>query len=99
MIIIDNPKYGIYSDGTHPAETTAGINLALADYAAAGQTTVGLAPGSYLIAADAPITIPQWTTLSYTLNPPQNYPIHPPPSVVPPAAAQAAPAAFWSTVQ
>lgn len=63
MIIIDNAKYGIYNDGTHPAETTAGIDLALADYAAAGQTTVGLAPGTYLIAADAPITIPQWTTL------------------------------------
>lgn len=63
MIIIDNAKYGIYNDGTHPAETTAGINLALADHAAAGQTTVGLAPRTYLIADDVPITIPQWTTL------------------------------------
>ena len=46
---IDLAKWGIYKDGTHPIETTKGINEALIWANQNGITEVSLPPGTYLI--------------------------------------------------
>ncbi|KAA8997570.1 hypothetical protein F4V43_17570 [Paenibacillus spiritus] len=47
--LIDLKRWGIYNDGTHPAETTAGINSALSWAYKQGITATTLPSGTYLI--------------------------------------------------
>lgn len=47
--LIELSKFGIYNDGTHPIETTKGINNALQWAVKNGKTTTSLPPGTYLI--------------------------------------------------
>ncbi|WP_169082583.1 right-handed parallel beta-helix repeat-containing protein [Paenibacillus sp. PL91] len=47
--LIELARFGIYKDGTHPVETTKGINNALQWAAQNGKTTTSLPPGKYLI--------------------------------------------------
>ncbi|MGO4546011.1 right-handed parallel beta-helix repeat-containing protein [Paenibacillus sp. 2TAB23] len=47
--LIELSKFGIHNDGTHPVETTKGINKALQWAAQNGKTTTSLPPGTYLI--------------------------------------------------
>lgn len=47
--LIELSRFGIYKDGTHPVETTKGINNALRWAAQNGKTTVSLPAGKYLI--------------------------------------------------
>ncbi|PYI56234.1 right-handed parallel beta-helix repeat-containing protein [Paenibacillus flagellatus] len=48
-IVIDPAAWGIYTDGTHAAETTAGLNNAIADARSNGFTEVIIPEGTYLI--------------------------------------------------
>lgn len=47
--LIDLQDWGIYDDGTHPEETTDGINQAIAHAAEEGYGTIRLGPGHYLV--------------------------------------------------
>ncbi|OBZ12591.1 right-handed parallel beta-helix repeat-containing protein [Bacillus sp. FJAT-26390] len=47
--MIELTRFGIHNDGTHPVETTKGINNALRWAAQNGKTTTSLPPGKYLI--------------------------------------------------
>ncbi|MDQ0194123.1 right-handed parallel beta-helix repeat-containing protein [Paenibacillus wynnii] len=55
--IIDLAKWGIYKDGTHPIETTKGINAALASANKSGIKATTLPPGTYLIDKDSRINM------------------------------------------
>ncbi|WP_419872319.1 right-handed parallel beta-helix repeat-containing protein [Candidatus Pristimantibacillus sp. PTI5] len=47
--LIELSRFGIHNDGTHPVETTKGINEALRWAAKNGKTTTSLPSGTYLI--------------------------------------------------
>ena len=55
--IIDLAKWGIYKDGTHPIETTKGINAALIWANKNGIKSVTLPSGTYLIDKDSRINM------------------------------------------
>lgn len=55
--MIDIAKWGIYKDGTHPIETTKGINEALIWANKNGIKATSLPPGTYLIDKDSRINM------------------------------------------
>lgn len=73
--------WGIYNDGTHPAETTKGINRALQSASQKGIKAVSLPAGTYLIAKDSRINmvsdmlfeLPGDTILQKETNGKENY--------------------------
>lgn len=54
---VDLTEYGISNDGTNAAETTYGINQALADAKNNGQKSVVFPAGEYLVPADSQIVV------------------------------------------
>lgn len=57
-------KWGVYNDGTHPIETTAGINNALKWAQANAKTTFKIPAGTYEISKDSRINMVSNMTLS-----------------------------------
>ncbi|WP_138752266.1 right-handed parallel beta-helix repeat-containing protein [Paenibacillus sinopodophylli] len=55
--VIELVKFGIHNDGTHPVETTKGINKALQWAAQNGKTTTTLPTGIYLIDKESQINM------------------------------------------
>lgn len=56
-VMIELSKWQIYNDGTHPAETTKGINAALSTLHKSGVQAVTLPSGTYLIDKDSRINM------------------------------------------
>jgi hypothetical protein len=54
---IDLQKFGIYNDGTHADETSAGLNRALQDAKAAGANHIVFPAGTYQISETAPLVV------------------------------------------
>lgn len=55
--VIDLAKFGIHNDGTHAAETSAGLNAALQDAKAAGANRIVFPKGTYLIDETQPVVL------------------------------------------
>lgn len=53
--VIDLKKFGIHNDGTHPAETSKGLNAALQDARTAGANHIVFPAGTYLISETDPV--------------------------------------------
>ncbi len=61
--LIDLKKFNISNDGTHPVETSKGINEALKDAQAVGANRVVFPKGTYLISESDPVILDQKNTV------------------------------------
>ena len=57
LYTIDLKKFGIHNDGTHPVETSTGLNQALQDAQATGANHIVFPKGTYLISETIPLEI------------------------------------------